>query len=127
MPRRQWIVEIAEEFEPELARLPVRIQDEIMAHALLIEHFGPSLGRPRVDTLKGSMHANLKELRFQASRGEWRVAFAFDPRRRAVLLAAGNKSGTSSRRFYERLITAADLRFAAHLDRLTVTRKPKAR
>ncbi len=54
-------------------------------------------GRPRVDTLKGARHANLKELRFEASDGVWRVALAFDPRRRGILLAAGDKSGGSER------------------------------
>ena len=51
--------------------------------------FGSQLGRPRVDTLKGSRHANMKELRFDAADGVWRVAFAFDPKRSAVLLIAG--------------------------------------
>jgi DNA-binding transcriptional regulator YiaG len=60
-----------------------------------VEEFGPAAKRPRVDTLKGSNHANMKELRFHTSGGVWRVAFAFDPRRRAILLIAGDKSGTS--------------------------------
>ena len=67
--------------------------------ALLLEHFGPQLGRPRVDTLKGSRHANMKELRFDAADGVWRVAFAFDPKRNAVLLIAGDKSGEAKRDF----------------------------
>jgi hypothetical protein len=53
--------------------------------------FSRSLGRPRVDTLKGSCHANKKELRFSAANGEWRVAFAFDPRRRAILACGGRQ------------------------------------
>jgi hypothetical protein len=52
-----------------------------------------------VDTLKGSIYPNMKELRFDADGGVWRVAFAFDPRRRAVLLVAGDKSGGGERRF----------------------------
>ena len=59
----------------------------------LLREQGPAVGRPAVDTLKGSRHANMKELRFTASGGVWRVAFAFDRSRRAVLLAAGNKKG----------------------------------
>ena len=51
---------------------------EILALSRLLQQFGPQLGRPRVDTLKGSRHANMKELRFGAADGEWRVAFAFD-------------------------------------------------
>ena len=72
--------------------------------ALLLQQFGPNLGRPHVDTLKGSRHANMKELRFEAADGIWRLAFAFDPKRRAVLLVAGDKSGGSHKRFYRELI-----------------------
>jgi hypothetical protein len=71
-----------------------------------------------VDTLKGSRYSNMKELRFGTAGGEWRVAFAFDTERKAVLLAAGDKSGTSEKRFYRELIRKADHRFEAHLARL---------
>lgn len=71
----------------------------MLAHVKLLERFGPALGRPQVDTLKGSAHANVKELRFRAEAGVWRVAFAFDPRRMALLLVAGDKSGVSEKRF----------------------------
>jgi hypothetical protein len=94
------------------------VQDEILALACLLQQFGPQLGRPRVDTLNGSCHANMKELRFSATGGEWRVAFAFDPKRTAILLIAGDKSGVSERRFYRELIRKADGRFNAHLARL---------
>ena len=56
----------------------------------------------------------MKELRFDADRGVWRVAFAFDRQRRAILLAAGNKAGVSERRFYDSLIATADRRFDAY-------------
>jgi hypothetical protein len=75
------------------------------------------LGRPHVDTLKGSKHANMKELRFEADGGVWRVAFAFDPKRRAVILVAGDKVGVAQARFYKALIAKADRRFAEHLER----------
>lgn len=81
--------------------------------ARLLQQFGPQLGRPRVDTLEGSRHANMKELRFAAAGGEWRVAFAFDPKREAILLVAGDKSGGGQRRFYRELIRKADARFDA--------------
>jgi hypothetical protein len=74
-------------------------------------------------TLKASRHANMKELRFSAADGEWRVAFAFDPRRRAILLVAGDKSGGSEMRFYRELIRRADDRFDAHLARLKRERR----
>lgn len=114
----KWAVEIGDEFEPEFDELPEDVQDEILAHAWLLEECGPRLGRPWVDTLHGSSHANMKELRFNASGGVWRVAFAFDTRRRAVLLVAGDKSGVSEKRFYRELIRKADKRFEDHLARL---------
>ena len=94
------------------------VQTEILAMARLLQRFGPQLSRPRAGTLRGSRHANMKELRFSAADGEWRVAFAFDPKRKAVLLVAGDKSGGSGKRFYRGLIRKADERFDAHLARL---------
>ena len=67
----------------------------------------------------------MKELRFSAADGEWRIAFAFDPRRNAILLIAGDKSGVSGRRFYSELIRKADLRFDAHLARLRTQKKER--
>lgn len=111
-------MEIGDEFEPEFDRLDEDVQTEILALARLLQRFGPHLGRPRVDTLNNSRHPNMKELRFSAADGEWRVAFAFDPRRKAILLVAGDKSGTGGKRFYRELIRKADLRWEAHLSRL---------
>ena len=122
--RRLWIVEIADEFEPEFFRLQEEVQDAILAMSRLLEQFGPQLGRPRVDTLNGSRHANMKEMRFSAADGEWRLAFAFDPRRRAMLLVAGDKSGGSPRPFYRALIRTADERFDRHLARLSREGEP---
>lgn len=118
-----WGVEFDRAFDPEFDRLPIAVQDELLAHARLLETFGPTLGRPRADTLNGSRHRNMKELRFRAANGVWRVAFAFDPRQHAVLLAAGDKAGTGERRFYSRLIGRADERFDAHLARLRDARR----
>jgi hypothetical protein len=114
----RWIVEMADEFEPEFDALREEVKSEILALSLVLETFGPQLGRPRVDTLKGSRHTNMKELRFSAADGEWRVAFAFDPRRRAILLVAEDKSGVSERRFYRELIRKADYRFNTHLGKI---------
>jgi hypothetical protein len=114
---------MTDEFEPEFDGLHEDVQTEILALSLVIEQFGPQLGRPRVDTLNGSRHANTKELRFSAADGEWRVAFAFDPKRKAILLVAGDKSGGSEKRFYRELIRKADERFDAHLARLKKERK----
>lgn len=113
-----WTVLLADEFEQELSALGKDVQDEVFALTRLLQQFGPQLGRPRVDTLRDSRHANMKELRFDAADGVWRVAFAFDPKRRAILLVAGDKSGGSEKRFYRELIRKADQRFDAHLSRI---------
>jgi len=114
----EWAVEIGDEFEPEFYELDEDVRTEVLAHSRLLRQFGPQLGRPRVDTLNGSRHANMKELRFDAADGVWRVAFAFDPKRKAILLVAGNKSGVTEKKFYKQLIAKADQRFDAHLARL---------
>lgn len=116
-----WTVILHEAFDSEYEALPQMVQDEIAAASLLLMELGPTLGRPHVDTLAGSRYANMKELRFTADQGVWRVAFAFDPERRAILLMAGDKSGVSQKRFYKSLITRADARFAEHLKGLKET------
>ena len=118
-----WTVSFHPEFELEFYEFALEVQDELLAHAKLLEKFGPYLGRPRVDTLQGSTHANMKELRFDAGDGVWRVALAFDLERKAILLTAGDKSGTSQRRFYRRLIAIADKRFSRHQTELKERRK----
>ena len=113
----EWTVILHETFEAELLELADEIQDEIASHAVLLETFGPQLGRPYVDTLENSKHSNMKELRFKAANGVWRVAFAFDPDRQAILLVAGDKSGISQTRFYKKLIKTADERFSEWINR----------
>ena len=113
-----WAVKFHEQFDIEFNELSNEVQDELLAHALLLEKFGPQLGRPHVDTLKGSKHSNMKELRFKTRGGVWRVAFAYDPKRDAILLIAGNKSGVSETRFYKELIRKADERFSDYLTEL---------
>lgn len=81
----------------------------------MLQKFGPQLRRPHCDTLTGSRYANMKELRFSVLDGVWRIAFAFDPERRAILLVGGSKSGTNEQKFYRDLIRVADTRFANHL------------
>ena len=107
----------AEEFEPEFDSLPRAVQLELLAQARRLGAVGPLLGRPHADTLNGSRHANMKELHFSATNGVWRVAFAFDPVRQAVLLVAGDKTGVSQKRFYKRFVKTADERFDRHLQR----------
>jgi hypothetical protein len=104
--------------------LPEPVQDELAAMIDLLHVAGPQLKRPRSDALNMSKHANMKELRFDADGGVWRVAYAFDPMREAILLVAGDKSGVSKKAFYKRLIKRADARFDQHLAALSQSRTP---
>jgi hypothetical protein len=118
MARQQWQVIFHDDFVPEFNELSIAVQRELIALTLNLCERGPLLGRPHVDTLKGSRHSNMKELRFDADGGLWRVAFAFDPERKAILLVAGDKGGVAQRRFYRDLIDVADGRFDKHLKAL---------
>jgi hypothetical protein len=112
-----WNVYFHPKFEAEFEELGLAVQDELIAILVSLRARGPLLGRPEVDTLKDSKFANMKELRFKADGGVWRVAFAFDPARDGILLVAGDKSGGSEKTFYRRLIEKADKRFQEHLER----------
>ncbi|MER8425779.1 type II toxin-antitoxin system RelE/ParE family toxin [Mesorhizobium sp. M1403] len=120
-----WEVVFGDEFDGEFEALPQTVQDELLASAKLLGVFGPQLGRPHADTLNDSSFANMKELRFDADDGVWRVAFAFDRKRKAILLVAGDKWGVSEKRFYKSLIAKADKRYQGHLDRLAAAKKEK--
>lgn len=122
-----WTVLLHDDFADELAELDEKLQDELLAHAKLLAEFGPNLGRPTVDTLKGTLHANMKEMRFNWMGEVWRVAFAFDPQRQAVLLVGGDKGGADQKRFYKRLIALADTRYDEHLASLDdqIVKEPK--
>ena len=113
-----WEIEFHPDFDPEYDEMDEAVQDELLARLKLLEVSGPQLGRPHVDTLKGSGHANIKELRFYAADGVWRFAVAFDPRRRAIVLCGGDKSGSSEKKFYRDLIRKADYRFTSHVAQL---------
>ena len=110
---RVWTVEYTDEFEVWWDELDDDAQERITAAVELLEEHGPDLGRPTVDTLKGSRHANMKELRPRG--GHLRILFAFDPRRTAILLFGGDKSGQWSA-WYAEAIPIADRLYDLHLD-----------
>ena len=114
----QWTVIFHKAFEAEFAELPLGVKEALAATATLLSSQGPMLGRPHADTLAGSKYPNMKELRFNAEEGVWRVAFAFDPKRKGIILVAGDKAGVAQKRFYKALIAKADARFAEHLETL---------
>jgi len=115
LEQKKWEVCFDLEFFGEFEAWSEQLQDALLGSLGKLRAFGPSLGRPSVDTLKGSDYPNMKELRVDAEDGVWRVAFAFDPRRRAILLVGGNKTGISKERFYSTLIRVADARYRRHL------------
>lgn len=110
-----WAVDFHPDFAAEAREYSAPVRAEITASIRLLQALGPQLGRPAVDTLNGSKVKNMKELRFNADDGVWRVAFAFDPSRKAILLCGGDKSGVSGARFYKSLIKTAEARYAQHL------------
>jgi hypothetical protein len=92
---------------------------EIAATMEILGLKGPMLGRPLVDTLKGSKHANLKELRIRTAAMAIRIAFAFDPLQMGILLVGGDKSGVNQARFYRQLIGRAEEIYDRHLASIT--------
>jgi hypothetical protein len=120
-----WRVEVHPAFRQEFLELDSAVRIEALALVELLKIAGPRLKRPHSDTLKGSSYTNMKELRLRASGGVWRIAYAFDPARRAILLVAGDKSGVSQTRFYSVLIAKADARMREHLQ-LIRTSEPEA-
>ncbi|MBV8347606.1 MAG: type II toxin-antitoxin system RelE/ParE family toxin [Mycolicibacterium sp.] len=113
-----WVVNV-ELITDWLAGLDDRSHELVIAALELLAERGPLLGRPLVDTVIGSRHNNMKELRpGSAGRTELRALFAFDPQRVAVILIAGDKQGRW-KRWYDENIPIADDRFDAHLQTLT--------
>jgi hypothetical protein len=110
----RWKIERTNEFETWLATLSASDQRRVIGRFGALEILGPDVGRPIVDSVKGSRHPNMKELRASPT---IRVFFAFDPRRVAVALIGGDKAGRT-KRFYRQMITKADEIYDAHLRRL---------
>lgn len=112
-----WQVEFTDEFEAWWLTLDASEQESIDASVRILESIGPSsLGRPHVDSIKGSKHTNMKELRTQHKGRPLRTFFAFDPRRFAILLIGGEKTGDD--RFYDSMIPVADALYDEHLKQL---------
>lgn len=110
-----WEVEYTDEFGVWWDGLVEEEQDDVAAAVRFLEEHGPALGRPFVDTIHGSRHANLKELRPQSS--HIRVLFAFDPRRMAILLIGGGKTHRWNE-WYSRMIPIADQLSDEHIETL---------
>jgi hypothetical protein len=110
-----WAVATTDIFDEWFAELAEEAQAEVIAKVNLLKLLGPRLGRPHADTLNGSKHSNMKELRADTRGQVLRIAFAFDPNRLAIMLLGGNKAGTGQKRFYKQLIAKADEIYDGHL------------
>jgi hypothetical protein len=122
-----WELATTDEFDGWFADLGEDAQVEVIAKVELLKLLGPRLGRPHADTLGGSKHANMKELRADTKDQVLRIAFAFDPDRSGILLLGGNKSGVSQKRFYKQLIARADALYDAHLRKIAARKKGKGK
>ncbi|MHB1538347.1 MAG: type II toxin-antitoxin system RelE/ParE family toxin [Solirubrobacteraceae bacterium] len=114
-----WDVEFTDQFGQWWETLEGSAQQSIDAAVRVLEARGPSLGRPLVDTVQGSRHANMKELRASTIR----VLFAFDPRRAAILLIGGDKRDRWQE-FYAEMIPLADGLYDEHLTELEKEQNP---
>ena len=111
-----WSVEYTDEFGQWWQTLSLAEQASLAASVRLLEQFGPRLSRPHADAVHCSRHSNMKELRTQCKGRPLRTFFAFDPRRSAILLIGGDKTGDD--RFYERMVPLADQLYDEYLKEL---------
>lgn len=109
-----WNVVTVDEFDNWFLTLNQEEQTDVLAYIKLLEMQGPNLARPYADSLEGARQVkNLKELRVQHHGKPYRVFFAFDPHRKAVLLCGGDKTGDKN--FYQRMIRIAEREFLHYL------------
>ena len=113
----QWNVEYTDEFLAWWRTLTEAGQDAVTESVKLLAARGPQLARPHADTVKGSRHNHMKELRTQHAGRPLRTFFAFDPHRTAILLIGGDKSG--DKRFYKRMIPFADRLYDIYLNKIS--------
>lgn len=112
-----WSIETTETFDDWFNTLDDADRANVLASLIVLRERGPMLSRPYADSVQGSRHSNMKELRVQSKGQPIRAFFAFDPERTGIVLCAGNKTG-NDKRFYEIMIPIADREFTAHLKKL---------
>lgn len=111
-----WDIQTTDRFDEWFDALDDTDRENVIAILIVLRQKGPLLSRPYADTVNGSVHKNMKELRIQSKGDPIRAFFAFDPDRTAILLCAGKKTGRE-KRFYEEMIPIADQEFSAHLSK----------
>ena len=120
-----WNVATTSTFDGWFTELGEAEKAEIIAKVELVKLLGPQLSRPHADTLNGSKHTNMKELRADTADCVMRIAFALDPDRAAILLLGGDKSGVNQKRFYKQLIAKADELYNAHVAAIKARKKAR--
>jgi hypothetical protein len=108
-----WEVEASDEFKEWYESLDEEERASVAEGVDMLEEYGPALGRPYADTLRGSRYPNMKELRVQHQGKPYRILFAFDPRRNAYLILGGDKTGDAN--WYVDAIRRAEAIYALHL------------
>lgn len=111
-----WNVEYTDEFGDWWSGLEESAQEDLTAVVELLAEHGPQLGFPYSSGVEGSCHSHMRELRIQCDGRPFRVFYAFDPRRTAILLIGGDKTGDD--RFYKRFVSLADRLYDEHLREL---------
>ena len=111
-----WNVEFTNEFRAWWDTLTERQQEDVAASVQLLMEHGPQLRFPQSSGVEGSAHTHMRELRVQSGGRPLRIFYAFDPRRTAILLVGGDKTGDE--RFYETFIPVADRLYDEYLDEL---------
>jgi hypothetical protein len=109
-----WKIRFSQEFGEWYQALEKEIQIELIAKLDVLKNFGPGLGRPLVDTIKGSKISNLKELRLNFKRRPIRIFFLFDPARRIFIMVGGFKDGSREKKFYSTMISQCEVIYARY-------------
>ncbi len=112
----EWEVKYTDEFGQWWEDLTPEEQEEVNAKVEMLEEHGPTLPRPHSDVIVTSRHSNMKELRARIEDAQIRVLYAFDPKRTAILLIGGDKTGNP--KWYEEFVPKADALFDKHLEEL---------
>jgi hypothetical protein len=109
----EYQIELTEDCSEWILSLSDPEKEDILAVVGLLEELGPNLGYPYSSKINNSKYSRMRELRIQHQGKPYRILYAFDPRRRAILLIGGNKTG--DKRWYKKMVPMADKLYTKHL------------